>query len=53
MPKPKGSPKTGGRKPINGEQRVLFQCRCSPEKKEYLKEKSIEYDKTITEYWSN
>jgi len=44
MPKEKGSPKTGGRKPIGEEERVLFQCRCTPQKREYLKKCSQDYD---------
>ena len=38
MPKPKGSPKTGGRKPIGKEGRVNFQARLKPEEAKQVKE---------------
>ena len=46
MPKPKGSPKTGGRKKQE-EPSVIFYHKCSPAKKLYLKKCSIDYDKNI------
>lgn len=38
MPKPKGSPKTGGRKKLPEGSRVNLQIRCSPEEAEKIKE---------------
>lgn len=44
MPKPKGSPKTGGRLKQGD---AIYYERCTPEKKEYLKKCSKEYDEKM------
>ena len=44
MPKPKGSPKTGGRKQIPEGNKSVYYERCTPEKRNYLKAKSLEFD---------